>query len=338
MKKVAVAVSGGVDSATTAYLLKSQGYDCFGVTMVLFENPSFLEDAKKVCEQVGIPHHVIDLSSEFKEEVINYFISEYEKGRTPNPCVKCNRLIKFGRFIEEAFKLGADFFATGHYVKKIDDAIYISDNMAKDQSYFLGQIKKEFLPKIMFPLYEKDKSETRSIAKESGLSVHDKKDSQEVCFISTDYKDFLSKYIDMNISGNIKDSKGNIIKKHNGIYTFTIGQRKGMGIASPEPLYVLSINPKTGDVVVGSNEELYTKELICYDINLLTEESLDALVGQELFAKIRSRDTLHAVKIEKISENRVKLLFAEGVRAITPGQIAALYTAEHRLLASGWIE
>lgn len=338
MKKVAVAVSGGVDSATTAYLLKSLGYDCFGVTMVLFENPSFLEDAKSVCEQVGIPHHIIDLSQEFKKEVINYFISEYEKGRTPNPCVKCNRFIKFGRFIEEAFKLGADFFATGHYVKKIDDAIYISDNIAKDQSYFLGQIKKEFLPRIMFPLYEKEKSETRSIAKESGLSVHDKKDSQEVCFISTDYKDFLSKYIDINISGNIKDTKGNIIKRHTGIYNFTIGQRKGLGIASPTPLYVLSINPKTGDVIVGSDDELFTKELICREINLLTDESIEALATQSLFAKIRSRDTLHSVKIERIPENRLKLIFDGGVRAITPGQIAALYTTEHKLVASGWIE
>lgn len=338
MKRVAIAISGGVDSATTATLLKKEGYDCFGVTMVLFENPPFLADAKKVCEEVGIDHYVIDLSKEFKQEIMQYFIEEYEKGRTPNPCIKCNRMIKFGRFIEESFKLGADLFATGHYVKKEGDDIYISDNIAKDQSYFLAQIKREYLPKILFPLYKKEKQETRLIAKESGLSVHDKKDSQEVCFIDTDYKDFLSRYIDIHQKGEIVDSSGKHLKNHEGIYQFTIGQRKGLGLVSDTPLYVLSIHPQSGQVVVGSEEELYARSLRCKGLNFLTNSSREKLCEQPLFAKIRSRDTLHPVKVTFSGDDEMVLNFQDPVRAITPGQLAVLYTQEHKMVVSGWIE
>ena len=219
--KVAIGISGGVDSAVSALLLKQQGYDVLGITMKLFEDESvdkMLEDAKKVCEEVGIKHLILDLSKEFKEIVINNFVESYKHGLTPNPCVLCNKHFKFGLLYEKAKELGYDHIATGHYVKIIDNKLYVCDNN-KDQSYFLYSINKDILDKIIFPLKDfENKDEIRKIAKENNLSIFEKKDSQEICFIKDDdYVKFIENYLEAK-EGNIIDLEGNILGKHNDLF------------------------------------------------------------------------------------------------------------------------
>ena len=263
--KVAIGISGGVDSAVSALLLKQEGHDVLGITMKLFEDETvdkMLIDAKKVCEEVGIKHLVLDLTKEFKEIVIDNFINSYKQGLTPNPCVLCNKHFKFGLLYEKAKELGYDYIATGHYVKIMNNNLYVCDNN-KDQSYFLYGINKEILDKIIFPLKDfKNKEEIRKIAEMHNLSIFDKKDSQEICFIKDDdYVKFLENYLSPTI-GNIIDTNGNILGKHNGLYKYTIGQRKGLGISSEYPLYVMDIDYINNNVVVCQHEELFKSNLV----------------------------------------------------------------------------
>lgn len=320
--KVAIGISGGVDSAVSALLLKQQGYDVLGITMKLFEDDSvnkMLIDAKKVCDEVGIKHIVLDLTKEFKKIVIDNFIESYKNGKTPNPCVLCNKYFKFGLLYEKAKELGYDYIATGHYVKIIDNKLYVCDN-DKDQSYFLYGINKEILDKIIFPLKEfKNKEEIRELAKKHNLSIFDKKDSQEICFIKNDdYISFLENYITPK-SGDIVDLTGNILGKHNGLYKYTIGQRKGLGISSNKPLYVTEIDYINNKVIVCDNDNLFKSNLVANDVNLLVDK-----LPNECFAKIRSRGILAACKVE-FKDNKLFVTFNEKQRAITKGQSVVLY-------------
>lgn len=332
--KVAIGISGGVDSAVSALLLKQQGYDVLGITMKLFEDETvdkMLEDAKKVCEEVGIKHLILDLSKEFKEIVINNFVESYKHGLTPNPCVLCNKHFKFGLLYEKAKELGYDHIATGHYVKISDNKLCVCDNN-KDQSYFLYGINKDILDKIIFPLKDfKNKDEIREIAKQNNLSIFEKKDSQEICFIKdNDYVKFLENYLESK-EGNIIDLEGNILGKHNGLYKYTIGQRKGLGISSSEPLYVTDIDYINNNIVVCKHNDLFKSNLIANNVNLLVDE-----LHNECFAKIRSRGVLAPCKVDYI-DNKLYVTFNEKQRAITKGQSVVLYK-DNVCLGGGIIE
>lgn len=333
-KRVLLGMSGGVDSSASAVLLQKQGYEVIGATMKLWEE-TVISDAKKVCEKLGIEHHVIDLREMFKEKVINNFICTYMCAKTPNPCVECNKFMKFASFYNEAKKLGCEYIATGHYARCFYSEEFKQYVLAKanaeekDQSYFLYGIDKKILPYVIFPLSEfNNKDEIRKIAEESGLEVARKKDSQEICFIpDNDYIEFLKKQ-ELNTKeihkvGNIVLKNGKILGKHNGLINYTIGQRKGLGISYKEPLYVLKLDKNKNEVIVGTEKELYTDELLANELNFLLDIDLDKK-GIEIEAKIRYRSK-PAKAILKIENNVAKLKFNEPQRAITPGQSVVFY-------------
>lgn len=320
--KVVVGISGGVDSSVSALLLKQEGHDVLGITMKLFDDPKteqMLIDAKRVCEEIGIPHIILDLQKEFKDIVINNFIECYRQGKTPNPCILCNKHLKFGLLYEKARALGYDYIATGHYVDIKNNQLCVCDN-TKDQSYFLYGIKKEILPKIIFPLKKyKNKDEIRRIASINNLSVFDKKDSQEICFIpNDDYIKYLDKFI-KKTPGDIVLLNGEVLGKHDGLYKYTIGQRKGLGITYKCPLYVCDIDVLNNKLVVCCNEDLFKSELIACDVNLLVDS-----LPSECMAKIRSRGVIAPCKVEYQS-NQLKVTFKNPQRAITKGQSVVLY-------------
>lgn len=320
--KVVVGISGGVDSAVSALLLKQEGHDVLGITMKLFNDDKtekMLKDAKKVCREIGIKHLVVDLSEEFKEIVINNFIASYQNGQTPNPCVLCNKYLKFGLLYEKAQEFGYSHIATGHYVDIKDNKLCVCDN-DKDQSYFLYGINKNILDKIVFPLKRfKNKDEIRHIAKINHLSVSYKKDSQEICFIpNDDYVKFLKDFITAK-EGNIVDLKGNVLGKHEGLYKYTIGQRKGLRISSSYPLYVCDIDVSNNQLVVCKNDELFKDKLVAGNVNLLVDE-----LPNTCMAKIRSRGVLAPCEVV-LENNKLIVTFLEKQRAITKGQSVVLY-------------
>lgn len=338
-KVIAVAMSGGVDSSTVAYLLKKQGYKIFGITMKTCGEED--KDAKRICDDLGIEHYLLDVREEFEKEVIDYFVDEYSSGRTPNPCMVCNRKIKFGKLIEYAKELGAEALATGHYANIIDGTLAIGDDMNKDQVYFLSQIKKENLKHIIFPIGKMEKPAVRELAKNLGVRVYAKKDSQEICFVEDGkLKDFLLEKTAGKIgkSGQIVNLKGKVLGKHEGLAFYTIGQRKGLGIASETPLYVVELDKKNNRVIVGSNEELMKKTLIANQLNLFLVEDVEELDGLECFVKARSRDRLHSCRVKVIDRDTIEILFIEdSIRAVTPGQGAVLYTNDGKVIASSFI-
>ena len=344
---VAVAMSGGVDSSVVAYLLKKQGYKVFGVTMEVWTSGSKcsqnvdLSDAKKVCDDLGIEHHMISVEKDFKEIVVDSFVADYLNGKTPNPCMVCNRYIKFGKLVEFATSLGADFMATGHYAKIKDGMLKIGDDINKDQVYFLSQMKKENVLKLMFPIGELEKPQVRELAELLDIRVYAKKDSQEICFVE-DGKlgEFLNELTDNKASheGDIVTTDGKVIGKHRGISFYTIGQRKGLGISYPTPLYVIRIDGKANRLIVGSNEELFSTYLIANKINIFGSEKIKELEGMKLKAKTRSRDRFHLCKIKVLEDDKIKIDFTEEkVRAITPGQGVVLYNYTGEVVASGFI-
>ncbi len=340
--KVLLGMSGGVDSSVSASLLKKQGYDVIGCTMILYgEEGKAVEDAKKVCETLGIPHYTFDFKKEFNCYVIQKFIEEYKIARTPNPCVECNKRIKFGIFFEKAKELGCDYIATGHYAKTEFSKKYSqyvlrkSEEERKDQTYFLYNIPKEELKHIIFPLQEyKNKEETRKLAEKEGLEVAHKKDSQEICFIKdNDYKKFLLEHMEENPKeGNIKLKTGEILGKHKGLINYTVGQRKGLGISYSYPLYVIDLDYKNNEVILGKEEDLYSNKLFAKDLNFQVELEDEF----ECFAKIRYRSK-EAKAIVKKTEDRAEVEFIEPQRAITKGQSVVFYDEEGIVLGGGVI-
>ena len=336
---IGVAMSGGVDSSTVAYILKKQGYKIFGVTMKTFNDED--SDAKKVCDDLGIEHYVLDVREDFKEKVMDYFVDEYMKGRTPNPCMVCNRHIKFGRMLEFILDKGASYMATGHYTKLKNGALSVGDDNNKDQVYFLAQIKKERLKNIIFPVGDLEKPRLRELAKELGVRVYSKKDSQEICFIKDGkLKEFLIENSNRKAlkSGNIMDKNGKILGRHEGFSFYTIGQRKGLGISSEMPLYVLEFDNENNNIIVGTNEDLQKDKLLAGNINLFLLPDLESLDNLECFVKTRSRDILHKCILRKVGEDFIVELVDNKVRAVTPGQGIVFYNNEGSVIAGGFIK
>lgn len=340
-KTVAIGMSGGVDSSVAACLLKDKGYNVIGVTLELLDNEETkksIEDAKNICKKIDIKHYVCDLKKEFKEEIVQNFITAYKQGKTPNPCVLCNRLFKFGLFYKKALELGADYISTGHYARVKNNRLMMSLADGKDQSYFLCQIKKEILPKVLFPLNEfQSKEEIRTLARKYQLPVSEKKDSQEVCFIpNDDYKTFLKKNGQEEVEGKIILTDGTVLGNHKGLFNYTIGQRKGLNISYKEPLYVIQLDTKNNNLIVGTNNELFNQELIATNMNYLVEK--DEFFKTKLFAKIRSRGNLEEVDTVTEKQNRLKIKFKNKLRAITPGQLIVFYNENKECLGGAYIE
>lgn len=337
--KIAVAISGGVDSSTVAYLLKNEGYDIFGVTMKTFKNVD--EDAEKICKELGIPHYIYDATVSFKEEVIKPFVKNYMEGLTPNPCLICNRYIKFDKLLEFAQSKGAGFMATGHYARIEDGTLCAGNDAQKDQVYFLAGIKKENLKKIIFPIGNLEKSEVRKIAEKLGIKIFAKKDSQEICFVDDGkLEEFLIEHSDkkINVKGKILDTNGKFLGFHKGIGFYTIGQRKGLGISSELPLYVVKLDAKNNEIILGTNEQLFTDKIVAKKLNLLYLDDWKELEKKNYYVKIRSRDSLHLCKIKIVEDEKFEVqVLNEKVRAATPGQGIVIYNEDNKIIASGII-
>jgi len=333
--RVVVAVSGGVDSAIAALLLKNKGYETIGLTLKLyscFYNPSIemqIEDAKMICKALNIKHIIINLEKAFQERIINYFRDEYLSGLTPNPCTLCNRIIKFETLLKVADEIGADYIATGHYANIVKDdssnIFYLERalNKNKDQSYFLYRLNQKILARTIFPLGSFYKENVRKIAEKYKIHVHDKKDSNEICFIGDkDYRTFFRRIEVYKKRGLIIDKNGKTLGYHNGVYEYTIGQRKGLGISHSTPLYVLQLNSKENTVIVGERKDLLHSKLIAEDLNWIYKK---AEIGKKYFVKIRSIHIPALARVAEIDSKHIKLIFDAPQWAITAGQSVVLY-------------
>lgn len=346
---VAVAMSGGVDSSVAAALLKDEGYEVVGLTMNLFSLPKEVctsedlrsccgwkaqEDANRVAVALGIPHFVVDFRREFERSVIDDFCREYERGRTPNPCIRCNRFIKFDLFFERARKLGAEFIATGHYARIGFDPstgrrlLKKGLDAGKDQSYFLYPLTQSELARTLFPVGGRTKNEIRRLAARHKLPVAQKPESQEICFIpDNDYPGFLKARLPEAFRpGPIVNREGRIIGTHGGIAHFTVGQRKGMGIAAPRPLYVVAVDAERNTIVAGENEELYKRRLEATELNWISMEKLGE--PRTLRARIRYKHAEAPAKVSPRDEGRVLVEFERAQRAVTPGQAVVFYDGD----------
>ena len=332
-------MSGGVDSSVSAILLKEQGYEVIGITMKLFEgeidgsccNISSTMDAKRVCDYLQIPHYTLNFKDEFKEYVIDDFINCYTNCKTPNPCIECNKYLKFGSMYQKSQELKCEYIATGHYAKieyserYKQNVLKKANAVAKDQSYVLYNIPKELLDKLKLPLgIYNSKEEIRKIAEQYNLPVAHKPDSEDICFIpSGDYKAFLENNSDIkSIKGNIVDINGNVLGTHTGLYKYTIGQRKGIGIPNITPLYVIGFNKEKNELIVGDEKELYKKEFIVSDVNWLLFDKLE----KELIVNVKTRYSSNAYKAKIIPyRNNIKVIYDEPQKSITAGQSAVFY-------------
>lgn len=339
-KTVAVAMSGGVDSSLTAAVLLEQGYDVFGVTMTLSDDSreaggsTAIRDAKRVADALNIKHYVVNYHKEFKEDVINYFIGEYAHGRTPNPCVVCNNRIKFGRLLKDCMDLGADYVATGHYARSFHDEngrYYIRKavDTHKDQSYVLYTLNQFAISHFLFPMGEHSKTVTRQMAQERNLVVAKKPESQEICFVpNDDYKTYLKqKAPNIFKPGEIVDVDGKVLGQHEGIAFYTVGQRKGLGIAAEHPLYVIRLDAKTNRVIVGENKDVFAQGLVARNLNFITKDSFDEPFTTS--AKIRYGNRECKCEVTPLDGGRLaKIIFEEPQRAVTPGQSVVFYDGE----------
>lgn len=336
-------MSGGVDSSVSALLLKKQGYEVTGITMKLFEQEQeqgsccgsdATYDAKRVCDVLDIPHYTINFKEKFHRHVIEDFITCYANGKTPNPCIECNKYMKFGAMYEKAKELGAYYIATGHYAKTEYSKEYkrwiLKKSKAgrKDQSYVLWSIPKELIEHVLFPLADfEEKEEIRKLARENKLSIANKPDSEDICFVTDgNYKKFLEEHSNVQPKpGNIVNTKKEVLGTHKGLYYYTIGQRKGLGISNPVPLFVLGFNKEKNEVIVGEEQELYQKEMIVSDINLLLVDKIEG--EMEVEVKTRYSAKLAKAKIKQ-EEDKIRVMFEEPQRAITPGQSAVFYVGD----------
>lgn len=338
-KRVLLGMSGGVDSSVSALLLKEAGYEVIGATMELFASSSCCNvntyiDAKKICESLGIPHFTYNYQNEFKEHVIDDFINCYKNCKTPNPCIECNKYLKFGIMYEKAKELGCNYIATGHYAKTEYSEEYgrwvLKKSKAgrKDQSYVLWNIPKDLLEHIVFPLSDfESKEQIREIARNHELKVANKPDSEDICFVPDgNYKKFLEVNSDIvPKEGNIVDLNGKVLGKHTGLYNYTIGQRKGLGISNEVPLFVVGFNSKKNEVIVGEEKDLYKQEIEVTDINLLLFDKIENPI--EVAIKTRYSSTEASATIEH-RDNKIIVRFKEPQRAPTPGQSAVFYIGD----------
>ena len=343
--KTLIAMSGGVDSSVAAYLIKSQGYDCIGCTMKLYDNEDIgishnrtccslddVEDARSVAYKIGMPYYVFNFKDGFREKVIEKFVRCYESGDTPNPCIDCNRYMKFDKLYERARLLGCEYIATGHYARIEEyNGQYVlrkALDETKDQSYVLYSLTQEQLAHTLFPLGSMRKTEVREIAEKNGFFNADKPDSQDICFVPNGkYAEFLEHYTGKAYpEGNFLSVDGAVLGKHKGIVRYTVGQHKGLGIPSEEPLYVKEINTKENTVTLCKEQELYSKEVIVRDVNWIAGEAPKGEIRCK--AKVRYRQKEQWATVMLIGETTVKIVFDEPQRAVTPGQAAVLYNGD----------
>ena len=346
-KKVVVGMSGGVDSSVAAYLLKEQGYDVIGVTMQIWQDEdrtiqeenggccglSAVDDARRVADDLGIPYYVMNFKKEFKKEVIDYFIEEYRQGRTPNPCIACNRYVKWESLLKRSMDIGADYIATGHYARivRLENGRYTlkrSATLAKDQTYALYNLTQDQLSHTLMPVGEYTKDEVRQIAEKINLRVANKPDSQDICFVPDgDYASFIEETTGEKIeTGNFVDLDGNVLGQHKGIIHYTVGQRKGLGLSLGRPAFVLEIRPETNEVVIGTNEDSMSYTLRANRLNFMSISDLDG--EMRVFAKIRYNHKGAWCTVKKATEDEVLCTFDEPQRAITPGQAVVFYDDE----------
>jgi len=343
-KKVVIGMSGGVDSSVAAWLLKQQGYEVWGVTMQVWQDNNLcqinhnndcwkskaVEDARKVALQLDIPYSVMDFQKEFREKVIQNFMDEYLHGRTPNPCIICNRYIKWEALLERSFDLGADYIATGHYaqIEQLSNGRYTlkkSVSAAKDQTYALYRLTQEQLSHTLMPVGAYTKEQIRKIAVDIGLSVAQNPDSQEICFIpDKDYARFIEENAHISVpEGNFVYTDGTVVGRHRGITHYTIGQRKGLNLSLGRPVFVLAIRPESNEVVVGDEEEVFSRVLRANHLNWMGIPDLDNTAYFQ--AKIRYHHAGAGCVVRRVGEDEVECIFDEPVRAVTPGQAVVFY-------------
>lgn len=352
-EKVIVGMSGGVDSSVAACLLKEAGYEVIGVTMQIWQDEdkermsenggccglSAIDDARRVAAALDIPYYVLNFKDVFKDKVIDYFISEYLNGRTPNPCIACNRHVKWEALLQKALSLGADYIATGHYARigKLANGRYsirTSKTAAKDQTYALYNLTQDMLAHTLMPVGEYTKDEIRGIAQKYNLPVANKPDSQEICFIPDhDYAGFINRETckmhgtNHEKQGNFVWKDGTILGAHKGITHYTVGQRKGLGLSMGRPVFVTKICTETGDVMIGEAEDVFSKELFCDRLNFMAVP--DLWEPRKVLAKIRYSHKGAVCRIKRVDQDRIKCIFEEPVRAVTPGQAVVFYDGEY---------